>query len=88
MVTVENFVEHIDEFVEDVKRGETFTLLQQGLSVAEVRPLNDEIQFVQVPPPGVRPSDFTPTLRLAKTVRDAAELIGEDRDGEWEKNGV
>lgn len=88
VVTVEELKAHAEELVEEVRRGETLTLVQNGESVATMAPLSDAIQYVHVPPPGVRPSDFTPTYPLSKPLPDAARIISEDRDGEWEKNGV
>lgn len=88
VVTIEELVAHIDEFVDDVKRGETLTLVQDGESIATMAPLSDAIQYVHVPKPGVRLGDFRPTDRLKGPIPDALDLVNEDRDGEWEKNGV
>lgn len=89
VVTIEELVAHIDEFVEDVRRGETLTLVQDGESIATVAPLSDAIQYVHVPKPGVRPGDFKPTGGRPKgLVTSSTDLLREDRDGEWEKNGA
>lgn len=88
-VTVEEVAAHFAEHLADVKRGETVTVIEDGLTVAEIRPADDAIRPVHVPLPGVRTGDFWPTgPRAKKQLPDALDLVNEDRDGEWEKNGV
>lgn len=89
VVTVEELVAHIDEHLADVQRGGTVRVVQEGSTVAEIRLPDDGIRPVQVPKPGVRLGDFRPTgPRPRGLVTDALDLVNEDRDGEWEKNGV
>ncbi|HEX6158883.1 MAG TPA: hypothetical protein VF111_01875 [Thermoanaerobaculia bacterium] len=87
VVTVEELVEHIDELVEEVRRGETLTVVRDKESAAQAS--HDAIRPVYVPPPDVRTGDFRPTGPRPKgLVTDALTLVNEDRDGEWEKNGL
>jgi antitoxin (DNA-binding transcriptional repressor) of toxin-antitoxin stability system len=89
VVTVEELVAHIDEHLADVERGETLTVVRDGSTVAEIHAPEAPIRAVHVPRPGVRLGDFWPTGPRPKgLVTDALTLVNEDRDGEWEKNGV
>lgn len=88
VVTVEELVAHIDEHLAEVERGETLTLTRGGQSVATLAPRADAIRYSHVPLPGSRLGDFKPSPRPKGLVTDAVDLINEDRNSEWTKNGL
>jgi antitoxin (DNA-binding transcriptional repressor) of toxin-antitoxin stability system len=88
VVTVEELRAHFDEHLAEVERGETLTLTQDGKSVATMAPLDTEIRYSHVPRPGSRLSDFKPSPRPLGLITDAVDLVNEDRNSEWIKNGL
>jgi antitoxin (DNA-binding transcriptional repressor) of toxin-antitoxin stability system len=88
VVTVEELRAHFDEHLAEVKRGETLTLVDGKSSIATLAPPDDVIRYAHVPAPGSRLSDFKPSPRPKGLVTDALDLVNEDRDSEWAKNGL
>lgn len=81
-ITVEELIANITQHLDDVKNGETLTVVDQdGNQVATITP-HETQQRTKYP---FRDLDFGPPVNLPFDVTD---LIREDRDYERKKHGI
>lgn len=76
-ITVEELGEHIDE----VKRGETLTLIEGETPVATVSPLRTGVRVIRHDP-ALRLQDFKPGPRPKRLDFDAVEWLIDERERE------
>jgi antitoxin (DNA-binding transcriptional repressor) of toxin-antitoxin stability system len=81
VVTVEELVANIDEHLAEVKRGETFTLTQDGESVASLQPPAEPLNIIRHDP-SLRLRDFKPGPPLKGLNGNASEWLIEERERE------
>jgi antitoxin (DNA-binding transcriptional repressor) of toxin-antitoxin stability system len=74
-ITVEELAEHIDE----VKRGETLTLVEGETPVATVSPLPKTVTVIRHDP-ALRLQDFKPGPRPKKLDFDGVQWLIDDRE--------
>lgn len=79
-VTVDELRERLDDYVAEVGRGETLTLLLSDGRTASIALEEPPLVFEHVPPAGVRLGDYRP-VGLGRTLDfDPLEFLNADRE--------
>lgn len=81
VVTVEELIADIATHIDDVKNGETLTIVQDGKEVATMTPVAQK--GVKYP---FRDLKFGPRPEGLRS--DVTQLIRDDRDSEFKKHGL
>ena len=81
-VSVEELAAHLEEHLEEVRRGETLTVVKNGASVATIVPQDEEDLEVIPHDPAVRLQDFEPGPRPKRLDFDAVQWLIDERERE------
>jgi antitoxin (DNA-binding transcriptional repressor) of toxin-antitoxin stability system len=78
-VTVEELAANLQEHLEEVKRGETLTLVEEDKEIAEIHPRPIKILRHD---PALRLQDFEPGPRPTRLEFDAVQWLIDERERE------
>jgi len=86
-VTVEELAANLDAHLEEVKRGETLALLENGQEVAQIRRTEPELKIVRHDP-ALRLQDFKPAPRPKRLDFNAVDWLIDERERSGKKYGL